>query len=144
MKHLIKKYWAFNKKTNSKSIKNNMKPIIGTLLLVLFITACGNHANEGNANGNEKAADPNYNKGMELIANSNCLSCHKLKEKAIGPAYQDIANKYENNDANVKMLANKIIYGGTGNWGNIAMSPHSEISQENAEAMVKYILLLRK
>jgi cytochrome c len=81
---------------------------------------------------------------MELIANSNCLSCHKLNEKAIGPAYQDVANKYENNDANRKMLANKIIYGGVGNWGNIAMAPHPEINQTDAETMVKYILLLRK
>jgi cytochrome c len=121
-----------------------MKQVIGVIVFIMFITACGNSTAEGNANGNANTSDPNYNKGMELIANSNCLSCHKLNEKAIGPAYQDVANKYENNDVNRKMLANKIIYGGVGNWGNIAMAPHPEINQTDAETMVKYILLLRK
>jgi len=66
-----------------------------------------------------------------------------VDEKLTGPPYRDVANKYENTDANVKMLAEKIIKGGTGNWGTVPMTPHAALSEADAEQMVKYILLLR-
>ncbi|HEY2726891.1 MAG TPA: cytochrome c class I, partial [Parafilimonas sp.] len=66
-----------------------------------------------------------------------------IDEKVTGPAYRDVANKYDNTDANVKMLAAKVIKGGSGNWGTIAMTPHPAVSEADAEQMVKYILLLR-
>ena len=81
---------------------------------------------------------------MALIAGSDCLTCHKVAEKNIGPAYQEVAAKYENTDDNVEMLAGKIIKGGSGNWGAIPMTAHANLSEEDAEAMVKYILLLKK
>jgi cytochrome c len=61
----------------------------------------------------------------------------------IGPAYKDVAKKYENNDKNVKMLAEKIIKGGQGNWGEIPMAGHPNVSQADAEAMVRYILTIK-
>ena len=61
----------------------------------------------------------------------------------MGPAYADVAKKYENNAKNVKMLAEKIIAGGQGNWGEIPMAAHPNVSQEDAEAMVKYILSIK-
>jgi cytochrome c len=67
-----------------------------------------------------------------------------VDEKIIGPTYRDVANKYENTEANLKMLAEKIIKGGKGNWGEVMMTPHAGISQEDAEAMVKYIFTLKK
>jgi len=63
--------------------------------------------------------------------------------KNIGPAYKDVAAKYENTEENVKMLATKVIKGGSGVWGAVPMTPHPQISQEDAEAMVKYVLLLK-
>jgi cytochrome c len=72
------------------------------------------------------------------------LTCHKVSEKNIGPAYKDVAAKYENTEENVKMLAGKIIKGGQGVWGAIPMTPHSSLSEADAEQMVKYILLLKK
>ena len=66
-----------------------------------------------------------------------------MDEKVTGPAYRDVANKYENTDENVKMLAGKIINGGQGVWGEIAMTPHAALSQADAEQMVKYIMLLK-
>jgi cytochrome c len=90
------------------------------------------------------SANPDYQKGLELIGKNDCLTCHKANEKNIGPAYKDVAAKYENNDDNVKMLAEKIIKGGSGNWGAIPMTPHPALKQEDAEAMVKYVLLLKK
>jgi len=90
------------------------------------------------------SANPDYQKGIELIAKSDCLTCHKTDTKNIGPAYKDVAAKYENTDANVTMLAEKIIKGGTGVWGQIPMTPHPTLSEADAKALAKYVLLLRK
>jgi cytochrome c len=88
--------------------------------------------------------NPDYQKGLALVGKSDCLTCHKVDEKNIGPSYRDVAAKYENTDENVKMLAGKIIKGGSGVWGAIPMTPHPALSQEDAEALAKYVLLLKK
>jgi len=92
---------------------------------------------------NDLSANPDYQKGLELIAKSDCLTCHKVSEKLTGPAYRDVANKYENTDENITMLAGKIINGGQGVWGTIPMTPHAQLSEADAKQMAKYILLLR-
>jgi cytochrome c len=81
--------------------------------------------------------------GKALIEASDCRTCHKDDAKLIGPAYKEVAAKYPSNDANIKMLAEKIIKGGQGNWGEIPMAGHPNVSQEDAEAMVKYILSMK-
>lgn len=82
--------------------------------------------------------------GKALIEASDCRTCHKDDAKLIGPAYQDVAKKYESNEANIKMLAEKIIKGGQGNWGEIPMAGHPNVSEEDASAMVEYILSMKK
>jgi len=82
--------------------------------------------------------------GKALIAGSDCRTCHKDDSKLIGPAYQDVAKKYENNAKNVKMLAEKVLNGGQGNWGEIPMAGHPNLSVEDASAMVEYILSMKK
>lgn len=127
-----------------------MKKMYLTLPLFALIVACagGNEKKEETGAATEQVVDlssnPDYQKGLELIGKSDCLTCHKVSEKNIGPAYKDVAAKYENTEENVKMLAGKIIKGGSGVWGNIPMTPHPTVSQEDAEAMVKYIFLLKK
>ena len=128
-----------------------MRKIFYTLAVALFLLACGGGATknesttETSTNSETKLSDnPDYTKGLALIAGSDCLTCHKVAEKNIGPAYQEVAAKYENTDDNVEMLAGKIIKGGSGNWGAIPMTAHANLSEEDAEAMVKYILLLKK
>lgn len=61
-----------------------------------------------------KEAEPAVAKkdGKALIAGSDCRTCHKDDAKLIGPAYQDVAKKYENTEKNVKMLAEKVLKGG--------------------------------
>jgi cytochrome c len=90
-------------------------------------------------------SDPVYTKGLGLVAKSDCLTCHKIDDKLIGPSYKEIAIKYADapNDV-VTALAKKIINGGVGNWGNVPMTPHPSISQDDAETMVRYILTLNK
>lgn len=122
------------------------------ILLVGFI-ACQSSADKTNVDttsstitatsttGSKK--DPVYTKGLALVGKSHCLTCHKIDDKLIGPSYKEIANKYAGapNDA-ITALARTIIKGGSGNWGNVPMTPHPGISQEDAETMVRYILTL--
>lgn len=86
----------------------------------------------------------NVEKGEKLIAQSDCLACHKIEEKLVGPAYVEVAKKYENNDKNIDYLAGKIIEGGAGVWGQVPMTPHPNISREDAREMSRYILSLKK
>lgn len=83
-------------------------------------------------------------RGLELIGASDCTTCHQIDKKAIGPAYVDVAAKYENTPAVVDTLVSKIINGGSGNWGQIAMSPHPQLPEADVREMVKYILSLKK
>ena len=80
--------------------------------------------------------------GLALIEGMDCLTCHKTDARLVGPSYQEIADKYT--DADIEMLATKIIEGGKGNWGEIPMTPHAGMSKENAKKMVEYILTLKK
>jgi cytochrome c len=119
--------------------------------MLALITACGGGNDKPAAESKPAAAapadalssNPDYQKGLELVAKSDCLTCHKVSAKLTGPAYKEVAAKYENTDANVTMLAEKIIKGGQGNWGNIPMTPHPMLSEADAKQMVKYILLLK-
>ncbi|QNF35748.1 c-type cytochrome [Adhaeribacter swui] len=102
----------------------------------------------GAASTEQKPADAakpagNFEKGKGLIAKSDCLACHKVDQKLVGPAYQDVAKKYESNSKNINYLANKIIKGGAGAWGEVPMSPHPTLSQSDAKEMAQYILSLR-
>lgn len=120
------------------------------IALMAFIGACGDNAGSEKKDAKtetvaaEPSANPDYQKGLELVAGSDCLTCHKVSEKLTGPAYKDVAAKYENTDDNVTLLADKIIKGGQGVWGPIPMTPHASLSEADAKQMVKYILLLKK
>lgn len=81
--------------------------------------------------------------GEALIAKSDCLSCHRLDVKLIGPAYKDVAVKYPPTDDNYNYLIAKIINGGSGVWGPVAMSPHPALKTTDAKKMVKYILSIK-
>ncbi len=81
--------------------------------------------------------------GKALIEGSDCRTCHLDKDKLIGPSYIEVAKKYPNTEANVKLLSSKVMAGGTGVWGQIPMVAHPNLSAEDAEAMVKYILSMK-
>ena len=83
-------------------------------------------------------------KGEVLIAYSDCRTCHTEDERFKGPAFKDIAKRYPVNDGYINMLAQRVIIGGSGAWGYSVMSPHPDLSEEDAKTMVKYILSLKK
>src|SRR5665647_33708 len=134
-----------------------MKKFLAILPLLVLIAACGGNSNEPTSSAaatdssstvqpaaNDISSNPDYQKGLALVAKSNCLTCHKVGEKLVGPAYKDVANKYAGNDTAVTYLAHKVIAGGKGVWGEVAMTPHPDVSEPDAEQMVKYILLLKQ
>jgi cytochrome c len=127
-----------------------MKKMFVTLAIALVVIACNSgeekKADETapDATATAAAEDENkYAKAIELIGSSDCLTCHKVNEKLTGPSYKDVATKYEATDANIDMLAKKIIEGGAGNWGPVAMTPHPTVSADDAKEMVRYILSLK-
>ena len=91
--------------------------------------------------GTTKAAGTPDNKGEALMANSDCNTCHNAQSKIIGPALVDIAKKYKEGD--IDMLADKIIKGGSGNWGTVPMTAHADLPVADAKEMVKYILSVK-
>lgn len=132
------------------------------VLSALFLAACGGGKDSNSENkeaGSEVsqessapvdssmlapgAAAAASSKGAELIAQKDCKTCHKPDMKVVGPSYKEIAQKYEASEANEDMLADKIIKGGSGNWGEVAMLPHADVPKEDAKEMVKYILSLK-
>lgn len=131
-----------------------MKKIIIVSFLFSVLIACNDSKDEKKeeATGEKKETvdpdnnqNPDYQKGLSVVAKSGCLTCHKVDEKVTGPAYREVANKYGSYpDTIIAHLAGKIIKGGSGVWGEIPMIAHPTLSEEDAEAAVKYILLLKK
>ncbi|UFH34850.1 c-type cytochrome [Flavobacterium acetivorans] len=85
-----------------------------------------------------------FSDGEKLIAKSDCIGCHKLDKKLIGPSYLEIANKYAANEKNISYLSNKIIKGGSGVWGTVPMGAHASMKKDEAKTIAKYILSLKK
>lgn len=93
------------------------------------------------ASNAQMAGDVSTLRGKTAIGNSDCKTCHTLTDKSIGPTYVEIARRYKGKRAE-GMLAEKIIKGGSGNWGKNIMAAHPQHSREEAAEMVKYILSL--
>ena len=78
--------------------------------------------------------------GKKLVEESDCGACHFLDAASVGPTYTAIAERYQNDGSAPTMLAEKIIKGGGGNWGDVQMAAHPQLSEGEAEKMVEYIL----
>lgn len=88
---------------------------------------------------------PDYEPGLALVVANDCYNCHKVEEKLVGPPYKEVANKYAGQEGALDMLANKIMTGGTGVWSDsVAMTPHPTVTREDAEKIVKYIMLMKE
>ncbi|CAN5128124.1 hypothetical protein BH09BAC6_BH09BAC6_28240 [soil metagenome] len=145
-----------------------MKKVLVVLGVCAVLAACGGNSKTGSGSGDSTAAanqtakqsesnaDTNANKtgtekgggalapGAKLMASFDCNTCHKENDKVIGPALKDIAAKYPATEANIDTLANKVIRGGSGNWGTVPMAAHPTIPVTDVKEMVKYILSLKK
>lgn len=77
--------------------------------------------------------------GEELAKSKNCLACHAVDKKLVGPAYKDVAAKYKGDAAAADKLAEKIQKGGTGVWGQIPMPPNA-VTPEEAKTLATWVL----
>jgi len=91
----------------------------------------------------ELSDNPIYQKALTIIENSDCRTCHLIEEKNIGPAWRDVANKYADSANAIEYLSHKIINGGSGVWGQVPMAAHPTMSQDDAETLAKFVLLLK-
>jgi len=78
-----------------------------------------------------------------LAKAKNCMACHSVEKKIVGPSYKDVAKKYAGNAGAEKMLAEKVIKGGKGAWGEVPMPPNAAVKPEEATKLVKWILSLK-
>lgn len=78
---------------------------------------------------------------MEMLAKkSNCLSCHSVDSRGVGPGYREVAAKYaKTKNAETKLLA-KVKKGGAGVWGNVPMPPMEAVAEEDLKTLIKWIL----
>ncbi len=83
-----------------------------------------------------------FSKGKALIDESDCLSCHRVDVKSIGPSYIQVAQKYKDDPQSHAVIAQRIINGSVGLWGDHAMSAHPDLSEADAALMVEYIISL--
>jgi len=83
-----------------------------------------------------------FNAGKSLMEGSDCKACHQINGKSVGPAFMEVSKKYQNDKAALARLANKVITGGGGIWGDHAMNAHPQLSKEDATEIVKYVLSL--
>ena len=76
---------------------------------------------------------------LDLAKKSNCMSCHAVDKKVVGPSYQDVAKKYAGQNAEAQLVA-KVKAGGKGVWGQIPMPPNPAVKDEDVKTLVKWIL----
>ena len=115
----------------ANTLEENIKPAVKEIKVVSQVKA------------EENSDLENIKNGEVLISKSDCFACHKVQDKVLGPSYKDIANKYPKNKANIDYLVNKVKVGGSGVWGAIPMSPHPNLSDDDARDMILYILSLK-
>ena len=80
----------------------------------------------------------------ELAQKKNCMVCHALDQKVIGPAYKDVAAKYAGQADAPAKLAQKVLKGGAGVWGAVPMPANPQVNEAEAKQLVQWILSLKK
>lgn len=75
-----------------------------------------------------------------LATSKNCMACHAVDKKLVGPSYKDIAAKYKSDKAAADKLATKVINGGSGAWGAVPMPANPQVNDAEAKKLVAWIL----
>ena len=77
---------------------------------------------------------------MALATAKNCMACHAVDKKLVGPSYKDVAAKYAGQPDAVEKLSAKVIKGGSGVWGPIPMPANAQVTPDEAKKLVAWIL----
>ncbi len=80
---------------------------------------------------------------QELAQKKNCLACHAVDKKVVGPAYKEVAAKYASDKTAAAKLAEKIQKGGVGTWGQVPMPANTQVTPAEAKTLVDWILTIK-
>jgi len=78
--------------------------------------------------------------GLALAQKNNCLACHAIDHKVVGPAFKDVAAKYKGNSQAEKILMAKVHTGGAGVWGTMPMPAQSQLNDADLKTVVDWVL----
>ena len=79
----------------------------------------------------------------DLARAKNCMTCHSIDHKVVGPAYKDVAAKYAGQKGAEDKLVQKVMKGGSGVWGPVPMPANTQVNEAEARTLVKWILSLK-
>jgi cytochrome c len=77
---------------------------------------------------------------LALATAKNCMACHAIDKKLVGPAYKDVAAKYANDKGAADKLAQKIMKGGSGVWGPVPMPANPQVNEAEAKKLAAWVL----
>jgi cytochrome c len=80
---------------------------------------------------------------LALATSKNCMACHAVDKKVVGPAYKEVAAKYANDKTAVDKLTQKILKGGAGVWGPVPMPANTQVSEAEAKKLAAWVLSLK-
>lgn len=78
-----------------------------------------------------------------LATSKNCMACHAVEKKLVGPSFKDVASKYAGQSDAVNKLAAKIVKGGSGVWGPVPMPANSQVNEADAQKLATWVLSLK-
>lgn len=81
--------------------------------------------------------------GLALAKSKNCLACHSVDKKVVGPAYKDVAAKYAGKAGMADKLAEHILKGSQGVWGPVPMPANTQVSAADAKKLATWVLSLK-
>ena len=77
---------------------------------------------------------------MQLATARNCMACHAVDKKLVGPSYKDVAAKYAGQPDAAEKLAVKVMKGGAGVWGPVPMPANAQVSADEAKKLIAWVL----
>jgi cytochrome c len=80
---------------------------------------------------------------QDLAQKKNCMACHALDKKVVGPSYKEVAAKYAGQKDAVDKLAQKVIKGGSGVWGPVPMPANAQVSEAEAKQLMQWIMTVK-
>jgi cytochrome c len=89
-------------------------------------------------------ADEKEPPAITLMRTSTCFNCHTMQKKLIGPAFNQIANKYSNNEESVTALTRKVMHGSKGTWGDTPMPSNSDFTPDQINMIIRWLLTINK
>lgn len=75
-----------------------------------------------------------------LAKAKNCMACHAIDKKVVGPSYKDVAAKYKGQAGADAKLAEKVMKGGVGVWGQVPMPPNANVNADEAKKLTAWVL----